>query len=101
MKITSWNARGLNAPSKKRLLCQNLKAFESDIIMLQETKLNKDEYEKFNKKIDLWKTTLVESNGASRGLDVLWDLRKINLTDIRNGNNWICAKVSSVNSNMS
>ena len=54
MKITTWNARGLNAPRKKRLLKHNLKIFESDIILVQEEKLNKVEGMKLDKMLGLW-----------------------------------------------
>lgn len=47
MKITTWNVRGLNAPNKKRILKLNINSFESDIILLQETKLNKTEGNNF------------------------------------------------------
>ena len=67
MKITTWNARGLNAPIKKFLLKHNLKQFDSKIIMLQETKLNKEEGIKLGKKLGSWNINLHESRGASRG----------------------------------
>ena len=51
MKITTWNVRGLNAPSKKCLLKRNLTLFNSDILLLQETKLNKEEGLKINQKL--------------------------------------------------
>lgn len=53
MKVSTWNARGLNASSKQRLLRQNLKAFESKIVMLQETKLNSEEGLKLGKKTEV------------------------------------------------
>ena len=58
MKIMTWIARGLNATSKKCLLKENLKHFESKIIMLQETKLNKEEGCKFEKKLGNWNSFL-------------------------------------------
>ena len=68
MRITTWNARGLNAPSKKRTLKHNLNKFESDIILLQETKLNKSEGAHLGKLIGNWSIVTKESIGASRGL---------------------------------
>ena len=53
MKKTTWNARGLNAPSKKRLVKQNLKSFDSDIVIIQETKLNNDGAIKLDKMLGL------------------------------------------------
>ena len=54
MRITTWNARGLNAPSKKRLIKQYLKSFNSEIILIQEKNLNKSEGAKLNKSLGLW-----------------------------------------------
>ena len=59
MKITTWNATGLNAPGRKRLLKHNLKAFESDIILIQETKLNREEDHKLEKKLGSWNMDLI------------------------------------------
>ena len=77
MKITTWNARGLNASSKQRLLYQNVKAFESEIIMLQEIKLNKDEGHRLENKMRRWKLYLQESKGALGGLGFIWNPRKV------------------------
>ena len=71
MKITTWNARGLNASSKQRILYQNLKAFESKIIMIQETKLNKEEGIRLGNKLKRWDSFLQESRGASGGLGLI------------------------------
>ena len=71
MKITTWNARGLNAPSQKRLLKQNIKKFESEIILLQEIKLNKIDGINLGKQIGNWSIATKESTRASRGLGVI------------------------------
>lgn len=57
MTITTWNARGLNNPSKKCLLKRNLTLFDSDITLLQETKLNKEGI-KLSQKLGKWKFEL-------------------------------------------
>ena len=98
MKITSWNARGLNAPSKKRLIKQYLKSFNSDIILIQETKLNKLEGSKLSRMIGLWDSIFIEATGASGGLGIIWNSRKVAITYIRNNNNWLCACVQSLKS---
>ena len=51
MKLTTWNARGLTAPSKKLLLKRNLPLFDIDILLLQETKLNKEEGQTLGQKL--------------------------------------------------
>lgn len=71
MRITTWNARGLNAPSKKRILKHNLKNFESDIILIQETKLNKSESSSLGRSIGNWSLIRQEASGASGGLGVI------------------------------
>lgn len=87
MKITTWNARGLNAPSKKRLLKQNINLFDSKIILLQETKLNYIEGIKLGKKLCNWSITMQESLGASRGLGFIWNHRKVTLDILSTNNN--------------
>lgn len=37
MKIVSLNVRGLDAPTKQRLLYNHLKYWKADILMIQET----------------------------------------------------------------
>ena len=71
MKITIWNARGLNAPSKKRLLKHNLKSFDFDIVLIQETKLNMVEVAKIDRILGVWCSMFQESLGTSRGLGIL------------------------------
>ena len=73
MKITTWNARGLNAPSKKCLLKHNLTLFNSDILLLQETKLNKEEGLKINQKLGKWTSVFQQSQGALGGLGIIWN----------------------------
>ena len=87
MKITTWNARGLNAPSRKRLLKHNLKAFDSDIVLIQETKLNNLEEVKINKTIGVWSSIFQESLGASKGLGILWDTRKVCINILNSSSN--------------
>ena len=71
MKITTWNARGLNAPSKKRLLKHNLKSFNFDIVLIQESQLNALEITKISRFLGVWCSVFHESSGASRGLGIL------------------------------
>ena len=98
MRITSWNARGLNAPSKKRLFKQHLKSFNSEIILIQETKLNKVEGDKFNKMLGVWKSIFIEAIGASGGLGIVWNPRKVSLNYLVSKDNWLCANIQSLKS---
>ena len=79
MKLTTWNARGLNAPRKKRLLKHNLKYFNFDVILVQESILNSLEIEKFSRMLGVCCFMFQESIGASGGLGILWDPRKVNI----------------------
>ena len=98
MRITSWNARGLNAPSKNRLFKQHLKSFNSEIILIQETKLNKVEGDKFNKMLGVWKSIFIEAIGASGGLGIVWNPRKVSLNYLVSKGNWLCVNIQSLKS---
>ena len=100
MKITTLNVRGLNAPNKKIILKQNLNKFESNIILLQETKLNKIEGINLGKKLGNWSITLQEVVGASRGLGFIWNHRKVTVDILNVRNNWISGTVKSLKSNL-
>lgn len=100
MKITTWNARGLNAPRKKCILKQNLKHFESEIIILQETKLNKEECIKLEKKIGSWNFYLHESRGALGGLGMIWNPRKVILNILISNQSWLCSRVNRIKTNL-
>jgi exonuclease III len=98
MKITTWNARGLNAPSKKRLLKNNLKQFEYEIIIIQETKINKEGL-KLEKILGNWNIILHELRGASGGLGMIWNPRKVNLNSIQSNNSWMSSRIKSIKNN--
>lgn len=98
MRITSWNTRGLNAPNKKRLLKKHLKSFNSEIILIQETKLNKVEGDKISKMLGLWGSIFIEAIGASGGLGIIWNPKKVTLTYQVNNHNWLCASIQSLKS---
>ena len=100
MKITTWNARGLNAPIKKFLLKHNLKQFDSKIIMLQETKLNKEEGIKIEKILDSWNINLHESRGVTGGLGIIWNPRKVILNGLNSNNSWMSSRIKSIKTNL-
>ena len=68
MRITTWNARGLNAPSKKGLIKQYLSTFKSKIILIQETKLTLDEGTKLDRLLRVCQSTYQVENGSAGGL---------------------------------
>lgn len=51
MKVLSWNIRGLNAPSKQRLVRSVRLRYEVDVVLLQETKLDQAKENEVFKKI--------------------------------------------------
>ena len=93
MRITTWNARGLNVPSKKRLIKQYLKNFNSEVILIQETKLNKLEGTKLNKMLGIWDSVFLEEIGVSSGLGIIWNSKKLDLQYLVNNSNWLCVSV--------
>ena len=96
MKITSWNARGLNSPSKKRILKQHLTNFNSDIILLQETKLSLDEGSKLARSLGLWQVVFLEARGASGGLGIIWNPKKVDVFSMEHNYNWMSVIVHSL-----
>ena len=100
MKITSWNARGLNSPGKKRILKQHLTNFNSDIILLQETKLSLDEGSKLAKSLGLWQVVFLEARGASGGLGIIWNPKKVDVFSMEHNYNWMSVIVHSLKSDL-
>ena len=73
MRLISWNYRGLGNPSKAEAVKDLLKIEPSDILMLQETKIEGKALLDISKK--KWKKSVgraVSSTGSSRGLATLW-----------------------------
>jgi len=73
MNLVSWNCRGLGNPSRIEAVRDLLKAEPSDILMLQETKIEGQALlelgrTKWNKKAG----KAVSSRGTSGGLATLW-----------------------------
>lgn len=69
MKILNWNARGLNAPKKRRILKDMIITHKIDIIVIQETK--KDSFThriltSISSKFDKW--VWVTAQGRSGGI---------------------------------
>jgi exonuclease III len=76
MNIISWNVRGLNAPSKHRMLRKRIIQEKAEIVMLQETKCDMRTIRSIAQKV--WKgcaVEVIEAEGASGGLAILWDLK--------------------------
>ncbi|XP_059067799.1 uncharacterized protein LOC131858542 [Cryptomeria japonica] len=89
MRITTWNVRGLSAPDKSRLVKRALIRLLSEIIMLQETKLNMDKASKSILSCKNWDGFFQEANGFVGGLAILWDPDKVSIKLIQKSENWI------------
>lgn len=95
MRITTWNVRGLNAPNKRCLTKRQIEKSNSDIILLQETKL--EEVNDCILKVAGWEEVFSKSYGTASGLGILWCSSNIGLSIIEKEANWIMCKVASLN----
>lgn len=89
MKLISWNIRVLNSPRKGKLLKNLIMEEKPTILFLQETKCNSKILEKIAAKA--WPgglVTVVDAQGASGGLAILWDAGKIQLVNIHANKNF-------------
>lgn len=90
MKLVSWNCRGLGNPSKLEAVKDLLKAEPSDILMLQETKIEGQTLldiskSKWNKNIG----KAVNARGTSGGQATLWSDCTFQLNNFQESQNWI------------
>eukprot|EP00253_Pinus_taeda_P030654 PITA_30654 len=101
MKLISWNIRGLNSPRKSKLLKNLIMEEQPAIFFLQETKCSLNFIERAAAKA--WagsQVTAVEAQGASGGLAILWDARKIQLTNIHAHKSFIQACFHLIGTNI-
>lgn len=73
MRVISWDIRGLNAPSKQRLIFNLRIESKPNILLLQETKIEEQNTVAIVHKV--WKDVEFSANpssGASGGLLCLW-----------------------------
>jgi exonuclease III len=78
MKIISWNVRGINGPSKHRMIHRKILHDKPTILMIQETKCSSSTLEALM--IHLWKgikVVVVDAMGASGSLAIAWNSSKI------------------------
>ena len=73
MKIISWNVRGINASDKRQRIKQVIDSLQADIILLQETKLSKDNFDNSIAKWKKWNSFQSQGMGALGGLAILWN----------------------------
>ena len=93
MKIITWNVRGINASDKRGRIKQLLDFTKGDIILLQETKLSAQVFDKTLAKWTNWLSVHAEGHGASGGLAILWNAKSIHGILIGQDSNWQLLKV--------
>jgi len=77
MKITTWNIRGLNVTSKRRILENRLFSQHLDIVLLQESKCSSKSMETLKKLIsNSHQCISIDAIGQARGLITFWKKRK-------------------------
>lgn len=74
MKFISWNVRGLNSPSKHRMLKNLIQQEKPSLVFLQETKITNNATERILKNVWSGSSSIsVDAFVASRGLAILWN----------------------------
>jgi len=82
MKLISWNVRGLNSPSKYRMIKNLIQQEKPSIVFLQETKSSTTAMEKTRNKIWAGNNSIsVDASGALGGLAILWNPQILSLYD--------------------
>lgn len=75
MKIISWNIRGLGSSVKKRFISKLIKERAPEVLLIQETKVDKFEIDSIRR---MWGKVEVDfaevgAEGASGGLLTMWN----------------------------
>ena len=94
MKVISWNCRGFWSKKKEEAMRILSMAENPDIMLVQETKLEENEFLQRSKKF--WNkggTLAVSARGASRGLGTLWNSSKLRLTAKKEHAHWLFTKL--------
>ena len=78
MKIISWNVKGLNASDKRQRIRQVIDSLQADIILLQETKLTQDNFDKIIGSWKKWRAYHKQGLGAFGGLAIFWNPLTVN-----------------------
>ena len=94
MQINSWNCRGLENPLKAKAIKDLLKMNPSDILVLQETKIEDEALlsisrNKKDKKVGI----VVSARGTSGGLATLWSEENFLLQSSHSTHHWIFSKL--------
>ncbi|XP_059073802.1 uncharacterized protein LOC131070546 [Cryptomeria japonica] len=101
MKFLTWNVRGCNAADKRRLIKRGFDQAKLKVICIQETKLGRDAAACIFGVRQRWSGAFVDSEGASGGLDILWNPLAIQVDVVSCSKHWQMVKVNLKTMNFS
>ena len=100
MKVLSWNCRGLGSKAKEEAMKDLIRLSQPDIVLIQETKMEKEAFLQVSRKF--WNKgggLAISSRGASGGIGMLWDIKKYELIESKQSLHWILTKLLHKHSN--
>jgi exonuclease III len=90
MKLTSWNCRGLGNKLKEEALKDIIRTSKTEILLLQETKMEENNFLKRTKAIWKFSQGIAESaRGALGGIDTICNTLKFDLINFETITHWI------------
>jgi len=97
IKLITWNVRGLNNTTNKKLVKTCLQKWKADVVCLQETKVNKGiegiAYQIWSSR---WmRLGYIEGDGSKGGILIMWDSRVWTGTKVEEGTYSITCKFES------
>jgi len=101
MRIVSWNYRGLGTQPKIEAVKNLMKIEPSDILLLQETKIEGQALKDISK--SKWKKNegiAVSSRGTSRGVATLWLEDQFHLSNSHETQHWIFTELKHLESKL-
>ena len=99
MKIVSWNCRGMGSKVKEEATIILIRREAPDILLIQETKMEDNEFLQISKKF--WKGSsgqAVSARGASGKLGSLWNPLKYRLVTELHNTHWLFLKLQPLDS---
>ena len=90
MQLTSWNCRGLGNPKKSEEVKDLIRMESLDILLLQETKIDKDTLLFLrNNKWNMNNGIVISARGTCGGIATIWSADKISLLSSFASQHWI------------
>ena len=101
MKLTSWNIRGLNVPTKYRMIKNMIQQEIPQVFFIQETKCNSKTLGPILSRA--WPRShsiAVDASEGLGGLAIAWDPQVISITNAHAAHNLIQATVNLIGTNI-